>query len=71
MVKKREDLQRVLKLLDKALRNLTSVKMSHASRREELHSTPSTALNPWEKNNTSTSNEVDWSVVKSKKSLIG
>ena len=71
MVKKREDLQRVLKLVDKALRNVTSVKMSHASRREELYATPSTALNPWEKNNTSTSNEVDWSVVKSKKSLIG
>lgn len=69
MVKKREDLQRVLKLLDKALRNLTSVKMSNTSRKEEVGST--TVVNPWEKNVVSSTSDIDWSVVKSKKSLIG
>ena len=69
MVKKREDLQRVLKLLDKALRNLTSVKMSHTSRKEV--EVASTTINPWEKNTVSSTSDIDWSVVKSKKSLIG
>lgn len=71
MKKKREDLQRVLKLLDKALRNLTNVKMSNSMRKEDPLAAPSTAINPWEKNGVSSTADIDWSVVKSKKSLIG
>ena len=71
MVRKREDLQRVLKLLDKALRNLTSVRMSNSSRKEPLEVSTTTAVNPWEKNTVSSTADIDWSVVKSKKSLIG
>lgn len=70
MVKKREDLQRVLKLLDKALRNLTSVKMSH-SRKDPVDIATTSTMNPWEKNVVSSTSDIDWSVVKSKKSLIG
>ena len=71
MVRKREDLQRVLKLLDKALRNLTSVRMSNSSRKEPLDVSMTTTVNPWEKNTVSSTADIDWSVVKSKKSLIG
>ena len=63
-MKKREDLTRVLALLDKSLRNLTAVKMNQAGKRETK------AVNPWEKSPTATTSEINWSVVKSKKSLI-
>lgn len=68
-MKKREDLTRVLALLDKSLRNLTAVKMSQVGKRE---TTPiaGVAMNPWEKSPTTATSEVNWSVVKSKKSLI-
>lgn len=68
--KKREDLTRVLALLDKALRNLTSVNLSHgsASRSNPLL-TPGAPKNPWETSGGS-SNEIDWSIVKGTKSLL-
>lgn len=68
--KKREDLTRVLALLDKALRNLTSVNLSHgsASRSNPLLA-PGAPKNPWETSGGS-SNEIDWSIVKGTKSLL-
>ena len=66
-MKKREDLTRVLALLDKSLRNLTAVKMNQAGKRETK---TVGAVNPWEKSPTATTSEINWSVVKSKKSLI-
>ena len=63
MVQKREDLQRILKLLDKALRNLTAARAS--KNEEKMKGT--NQVNPWEKTSGS---EIDWSVVKSTKSLL-
>ena len=68
-MKKREDLTRVLALLDKSLRNLTAVKMNQAGKREKK-TVGGAAVNPWEKSPTATTSEINWSVVKSKKSLI-
>lgn len=66
-MKKREDLTRVLALLDKSLRNLTAVKMNQAGKRETK---TMGGVNPWENSPTATTSEINWSVVKSKKSLI-
>lgn len=68
-MKKREDLTRVLALLDKSLRNLTAVKMSQVGKRE-TSPVAGVAVNPWEKSPVASTNEINWSVVKSKKSLI-
>ena len=68
--RKREDLTRVLSILDKSLRNLTSVNLSMPSRVDPSPSAGTLTLNPWEKNSTSPTNEIDWSVVRSTKSLL-
>ena len=68
-MKKREDLTRVLALLDKSLRNLTAVKMSQAGKRDTA-ATSASSVNPWERTPVASPSEINWSVVKSKKSLI-
>lgn len=64
--KKREDLTRVLALLDKALRSLTAVNLSNAGRMDPGASSSSKHA-PWEK---SGAKDIDWSVVKGTKSLL-
>lgn len=64
--KKREDLTRVLALLDKALRSLTAVNLSNAGRMDPGASAGSTHA-PWE---ASGAKDIDWSVVKGTKSLL-
>ena len=71
LVKKREDLTRVLGLLDKSLHNLTKVRLSTAGKSVSPSPGVGTkAINPWEKNAISPVSEIDWSVVKSTKSLL-
>lgn len=65
--KKREDLTRVLALLDKALRSLTAVNLSNAGRMDPGASSSSSKHAPWEK---SGAKDIDWSVVKGTKSLL-
>ena len=63
--KKREDLTRVLALLDKALRSPTAV--SNAGRMDPGASSSNSKHAPWEK---SGAKDIDWSVVKGTKSLL-
>ena len=63
----KEDLTRVLALLDKALRSLTAVNLSNAGRMDPGASSSNSKHAPWEK---SGAKDIDWSVVKGTKSLL-
>ena len=63
-------MQRVLNLLDKALRNLTNVKMAKSNPTEISQPGMKKDLSPWEKGSGGTFSDIDWSMVRSKGSLI-
>ena len=63
-------MQRVLNLLDKALRNLTNVKMAKSNPTEIPQPGMKKDISPWEKGSGGTFSDIDWSMVRSKGSLI-
>lgn len=60
----------MLKLLDKALRNMTSMKMQKSQPTEIPQPGGRKDISPWEKGAFNSPSDIDWSMVRSKGSLF-